>query len=122
MYSLNFPNMFNTTTTKVIKDVEATKSNLALVLLSNKKSLIFDPDFGCNLGNLFFDQNDDIIPELVIDMVYSAVKTFIPQLVVNRKDITISQRKEGVTINIQATNFMTHEIDNYALTILNSEE
>ena len=122
MYSLNFPNMFNTTTTKIIKDMEATKSNLALVLLSNKKSFIFDPDFGCNLGSLFFDQNDDIIPELVVDQIYTTIQLFIPQLLVNRKDITLEQQKDRVIINIKALNYMTHEIDNYALTLLTSEE
>ncbi len=122
MYSLNFPDMFNTTTTKIVKDAEATKSNLALVLLSNKKSFIFDPDFGCNLGFLFFEQNADIIPELVIDQIYSAIQTFMPQLLVDRRDITITQENNSVLINVKALNYMTHEIDNYTLTILTSEE
>lgn len=123
MYSISFPNIFSSTTTKLDKDNNATSNNLQLVLCSNKNSLLCDPGFGTNLGYLFFDQNsDDIIPELVVDQIYTAIQEFMPQLLVKREDITMKLDKTKVIINIKALNLINYELDNYSLDLVAPEE
>lgn len=121
MYSLSFPSMFTSTTTKLITDNEATKSNLSLVLQSNKKAFIFDPDFGCDLGYLFFEQDGSVIPELVTDRIFSAIQLFMPQLIVKREDIKLVQDGDSVKINLTALNLINYEIDNYSIRLLDSD-
>ena len=67
MYSANFPNIFSGQKTNLIKDKNAAINNLKLVLSSNKRTLLGDPFFGTELKKYLFDQNDQIIPDIVID-------------------------------------------------------
>ncbi len=121
MYSLSFPNMIKNNQVQLVKDTDATQSNLALALLSNKRAFVYDPDFGCALGSMFFNQNNDLIPELVIDQVYSCIVTFMPQLQLSRNDITLVQSSKGVTININTKNILTNEASLYSIKLLNPD-
>lgn len=121
MYSLSFPNMIKNNQVQLVRDVDATQSNLALAILSNKKSFIYDPDFGCTLGNMFFNQNNDLIPELVIDQIYSCIVTFMPQLQLTRNDITLEQHASGVDVKIKVKNVLTNEVSMYSIALLNPD-
>ena len=89
MYSANFPDIFGGQKTKLLKDKDAAISNLKLVLQSNKRTLLGDPFFGTELKKYLFDQNDQFIPDIVVDQIYSTIITYVPQLVLDRKDIKI---------------------------------
>ncbi len=96
MYSIAFPEMFNTASTKLAKDHEATVSNMRLLLASWKTALIGDPYFGTNLKKFIYEQNNVVLQDLIIDDIYLSLQTFMPQVYVTRKDITI--RHDGVDI------------------------
>lgn len=122
MYSLNWPDMFSTTYTKVIQDHEATMSNLKLILLSDKYSLLGDPYFGTNLKKLMFNQNNQVLRDIVIDDIYTAILTFMPQLVVNRKDITVTSNGANIYVAIRALNLLDYTTDLYNINLTQSEE
>ena len=122
MYSLNWPDMFSTTYTKVIQDHEATMSNLKLILLSDKYSLLGDPYFGTNLKKLMFNQNNQVLRHIVIDDIYTAILTFMPQLVVNRKDITVTSNGANIYVAIRALNLLDYTTDLYNINLTQSEE
>lgn len=122
MYSLNWPDMFSTTYTKVIQDHEATMSNLKLILLSDKYSLLGDPYFGTNLKKLMFNQNNQVLRDIVIDDIYTAILTFMPQLVVNRKDITVTSNGVNIYVAIRALNLLDYTTDLYNINLTQSEE
>lgn len=46
MYSIKFPDMVSSITSKLVSDHEATIQNLKLVLLSERNTLFGDPYFG----------------------------------------------------------------------------
>lgn len=94
MKSLSFPKMFNSTSTKISIDEEATKQNLLLLLKSEKQELFGDPYFGVRLKRYLFDQNNYILKDIIIDEIYTQLALFMPQLKVKRKDIDIIQDKE----------------------------
>ena len=53
MNAVQFPDMISNNKTNIVKDLDATKQNYALLLKSFKKTLFGDPYFGVNLQKLF---------------------------------------------------------------------
>lgn len=122
MYSINFPKMISNVNTLIIQDHEATASNLKLLLGSDKYSLLGDPYYGTNLKRLMFEQNNQIIRDLIIDDIYSAILTFMPQIKVDRKDITVTSTRASVHANIKALNLLDFTTNLYNINLTNSEE
>lgn len=122
MNSIAFPNIFNTTTTNIYKDHQATVSNLILTLQSARGSLFGDPDFGTNLKKLIYDQGDSTLMELVTEDIYVAIKLFVPQLLLERSDITFSIKDNVLFVNIKALNLIDYQTDMYNIALLQVEE
>ena len=122
MYSIKFPDMLSNTVTNIVSDHEATASNLKLLLLSDKYSLLGDPYFGTNIKKLIFEQNNTVLRDLVIDDIYTAIITFMPQLIISRKDITVTSDRAHVYVNIKATNLIDYTTDMYNINLTSSEE
>ncbi len=122
MWSIQFPKMVSNTNTNIIKDHEATASNLKLLLASDKYSLLGDPYYGTNLKRLMFEQNNQILQDLIIDDIYTAILTFMPQIKVDRKNITITASRATVHANIKAINLLDYTTDLYNINLTNAEE
>lgn len=122
MRAVGFPKMFTSSGTLVLEDNEAVKTNLRLLLLSDKGSLFGDPFYGSNLRKLIFDQNNQILRDIIIDDIHSTILTFMPQLVLERKDITITSSMAKININIKATNLVDYTTDTYVISLTGSEE
>ena len=87
MKSIAFPKMFNSNSTNTVKDMEATRQNTLLLLRSEKGELFGDPYFGLRLKRYIFEQNNYILRDVIIDEIYTQLALFMPQLIVERKDI-----------------------------------
>ena len=122
MNSIAFPNIFNTTTTNIYRDHQATVSNLILTLQSARGSLFGDPDFGTNLKKLIYDQGDSTLMELVTEDIYVTIKLFVPQLLLERSDITFSIKDNVLFVNIKALNLIDYQTDMYNIALLQVEE
>ena len=122
MYSFAWPDMVKNTSANIIENHPATVSNLKLMLLSNKKSLLGDPYYGTNLKKLIFEQNNQVLKDLIIDDIYTSILTFMPQLVLSRNDITVTSDKHKVYINIKATDVLDYTTNLYNITLTEGEE
>lgn len=120
MRSIQFPNMFTRTTTNVTKDYFASLQNLKMLLYSNKGELFGDPYFGSNLKRYLYDQNDSILRDILIDDIYTAIVTFMPQLRVERNGITIVNDGAKIIVNISAINRVNYQTDLYSLVLLDT--
>lgn len=120
MRSIKFPNIFNRTTINTVDDYYATLQNLKLLLYSGKGELFGDPYFGTNLKRYLYDQNDVILRDLLIDDIYTAIATFMPQIKINRNDITISSEGAKIIINIKAINRVNFKTDLYSIVLLDT--
>lgn len=89
MYSFGFPRMLNHTTANLFQDKEAIRSNMILLLSSERDTLFGDPYFGCQLKKYLFEQSNSIVVDLLIDQLYTTIITFMPQVGITRKDITV---------------------------------
>ena len=121
MNSIAFP-MLNNSSTNIIKDHDATASNLKLLLLSDKTSLFGDPYFGTNIKKLIHDQNNIVIRDLVIDDIYTAITTFMPQIIVKRGDIKVTSDRSNVYVNIKCLNLIDYTTDLYNINLTSDEE
>ena len=127
MRSIHFPHMFNTNSTRVWKSSEhlnATKQNTKLVLYSERGELIGDPYFGLMLRQFMFDQNNYILRDQIIDMIYTQLAIFIPQVHVERKDITVFQDREKAKLycEFSGVNQIDYQLNTYQLVLFDSNE
>ena len=127
MRSIHFPKMFNTNSTRVWKSSEhlnATKQNIKLVLYSERGELIGDPYFGLMLRHFMFDRNNYILRDQIIDMIYTQLAIFIPQVHVERKDITVFQDREKAKLycEFSGINQIDYQLNTYQLVLFDSNE
>ena len=122
MNAVGFPNMLQANKTVIVKDLNATKQNLTYLLQSYKKTMLGDPYFGTNLRKLFYESNNAILRDLVIDDIYSAINNFMPQIRVTRKDITVTSDRNLVMVNIVAQNLLDFSFAEYNIKLLEVEE
>lgn len=122
MNSINFPKMFVANSTKIVKDNEASTQSLKLTLSSEKGEMLGDPTFGIDLRKYFFEQNSYILEDLLIDEIYTAIKFFLPQLVVDRRDIKITRKGKKLSAKITGINQLDFETNTYELVLFQEEE
>ena len=120
--SIAFPNMITRTSTNFVTDKEATFQNLKYLILSEKGELFGDPFYGVGLKKYLFDQNDTIIKALVLDDMYTAIATFMPQLRINRNDLKLRTGDKGeIFVDIRAINQLDFTTDLYSIVLLETD-
>ena len=120
MKSISFPNIFGTNKVSVnlLTDHAATYTNLALMLQSQKTALLGDPEFGTNLQKAIYEQNNIVLKDLIIDDIYTAIGTLMPQLEVAREDIEVYQDKTYLSAKIKAINRLDHTNNLYEVRLM----
>ena len=117
MYSIGFPEMLGGNTTKLNKDKDAVRTNLTLILSSEKASLFGDPYFGSSIKQAIFEQPNSLIVDLLIDEIYTTIVTYIPQVFLTRKDITITNEGTELFANIKYTYIPDNTSDLYTISL-----
>ena len=122
MKSIGFPHMFVANATKIVKDLDASKQNLALVFASEQGEMLGDPSFGVSVRKFFFEQNSYILEDLLIDELYTGTKFFAPQIDVRREDIKIKRTKDKVIAQIKGINKRDFTTNMFELVLFQDEE
>ena len=122
MESISFPKMFTSSGTKIKSGLEATKQNSYLLLKTEKGEFISDPYFGIRLKRYIFEQNSFLLKDVLIDEIYSQLAQFMPQLLVNRKNIEIIQHDNKINDKFTAQNRIDFVTNMYEIVLLNPEE
>lgn len=126
MRSLKFPAMFNKNSTNVWKaseHKEATMQNCVTLLHTERGELFGDPYYGLLFKHYLFDQNSPILADVLIDIIYTQVALFIPQLKLNRNLIKIIADKERGQLycTFTAQDQIDFTIDTYQLLLYKME-
>lgn len=111
MYSIDFPNMFESSQTRLVKDSTATLQNIRLLLDSVKGSLFGDPYFGTKLKSFIYEQNNIVLRDLIIDDILVAIQTYIPQVSVRRHNIELVMHRNDIYANINCINKIDNEVN-----------
>lgn len=123
MYSIAFPNMLSLNRTNLVKDRDATYSNLYLILKTVTKECLYgDPYYGTNLLRIIYQQNDLLVKELVVDEIYTAIRTYIPQLQLTRENITVVGKGTKLFAEIRAINLIDQKLDLYEIELTDFSE
>lgn len=122
LYSLAFPNMFSSESVNLYKDKQATLTNLKLLLATEVTSLFGDPGYGTRLMQTIYSQNDFVLRDLVIDEIYTAIKMYMPQMLVERKDISIIAEDDKLYAEIEAVSATDYTLDLYRIQLTDTEE
>lgn len=121
MYSLAWPDIFNASNTLLAEDKRATVNNLRLVLGSEKLGLFGDPKFGSNLKRFLFEQNSTWLHDMVRDEVYTIIRLYIPQIIVNRNDIKIRSEKASLFADITGRWYNDPKLDMFSIRLTEDE-
>lgn len=122
MNAVSFPDMISNNSTNIITDEDATLQNLKYLILSSKNTLFGDPYFGTNLKKLIFDRNNTILRDIVIDDIFTAITMFMPQIKVERRNISVESEGSRLYINIRAQNRLDYTFTDYSINMINIEE
>jgi phage baseplate assembly protein W len=119
--------MFGINSTEVYKSADyrdATAQNCMLLLESVRGSLLGDPYFGNTLKKYLFDQNSYILKDIIIDMIYSQLVTFLPQVKIAREDIQIVQDalRGKLSCTFTAVSQIDFTTNVYSLNLLSSAD
>jgi len=123
MNGIKFPKMFNTNNTRVWKPSEhheITMQNVKVLLHTERGELIGDPYFGLLLKHFFFEQNNYILRDQIIDMIYTQVALFLPQIKIKRSDILVYQDREKAKVycEFKGINQIDFTVNTYQLVLL----
>ncbi len=122
MYSFNFPSMLSSATANLKTDKDAVRSNVLLLLQSERNTLWGDPYYGTQLKRLLFEQASHIIVDLVVDEIYTTLVTFIPQIFIKREDITLSSNGADIYVELKYTLMTDNSVDIYTINLTDTEE
>lgn len=127
MKSIQFPNMLSSSSTNVTRtNLQSTMQNLLALIGSERGELTGDPQYGIAIKRYVFEQNSFILRDIIIDELYTQISTFIPQVIINRKDIEIRQNGNGRRARLEATIKVINRLDfttnTFDLVLFNNEE
>ena len=122
MKSIEFPKMLNSNSTRIIKDLDATKQNAVLLLKSEKGELFGDPFFGIKLKRYLFNQNNTILKDIIIDEIYTQLAIFMPQIRVARSDIQVMFDRGKLYCKFRGINQANLKLDTYSLVLYDDGE
>jgi phage baseplate assembly protein W len=97
--------------------------NCVTLLHTERGELFGDPYYGLLFKHYLFDQNSPILADVLIDIIYTQVALFIPQLKLNRNLIKIIADKERGQLycTFTAQDQIDFTIDTYQLLLYKME-
>lgn len=127
MKTIKFPNMLNSNSTNVWKSqeyLESTKQSAILLLQSERYELFGDPFYGLLFKHYLFSQNGTKLKDIVIDMIYTQLVLFLPQLRIDRKDIDVIQDREKGKLycSFSGINQIDYQLNTYNLVLYSEQE
>ena len=122
--SFSHPNMISSASGGFLSKDDKTlvKQNLRLILSTSRTELFGDPYFGTNIKRLMFDPNDIVLKDLVIDNIYLAIRMFVKEITVPRKNIMITQNKQMLVCSIKFMYNKDGTNDLFKINLITNEE
>ena len=124
MHSLSWPNIFssNGKDTLLLEDKEAIKTDLLLILNSERLTLFGDPYFGTALQQVIYQPNNNVLADLIIDELYETIRMYVPQVTVPRNAISIYSNGVDIGATLQVTYNKDNTSDLYNINLTNNKQ
>lgn len=102
--SIKHPKEFNLNTgkTDLVGELNSINQSIGLILKTTKGELYGDPEFGCNLVNMLFDNmNDDMSLSIKLDIL-NALTQFEPRITLSKDDVVVKKAENShVTYDVK---------------------
>ncbi len=79
-------------------DNELIRQSLVQIVSTTKGERVMRPDFGTNVINYIFDNNDDLLAELIRSDLFSAVGRYEPRVILTDVQVVRSDETVDVTL------------------------
>ena len=83
---------------KTFSTAEQIKSNLINLLLTDKGERVLNPNFGCGLKKIIFEQIDPSTEDSIRDTIISSVNIYVPEVTINNIEISDYNNTYTVTV------------------------
>ena len=83
--------------------IDAVKSDILALLLTNPGERVMLPTFGTPLNKLMFEQNDTTIIQEAKQMIENSINTWEPRVVIQSLDVQIANDAETVKESLNPT-------------------
>jgi len=80
--------------------------------------LFGDPNFGCNLKQVFFSQNNSALQFIVKEEISREISTFLPYLRVPMDQMSFTVKNNSLYMTIKVVNILTYETSIYDIELL----
>lgn len=121
MNTIGFPKIFNGNSTVVKYGKEATKQSIMLLCSCESGEFFGDPDFGVRLKRFFFEQNNTILKDILIDELYTKIVAYCPNIYLERKNVVIFAKGSKLVANITYRDQETFTTDMFSLVLFRTE-
>lgn len=90
--SIRYPLTFDTVSGKTELDSTTISINrcIGLILLTGKGELLGDPDFGCRLYEMLFEQYSDVTEREIKTEIVESIRTYEKRITVSENNISIT--------------------------------
>lgn len=96
----------------------ATKTNIINLLKTRPGERRMQPLFGTRLYNTVFEQNTEILPEIITNIVKEDINNWIPNVTVNKVDVKFFKNEETNNIDI----YRIYVAVNFTVNIINQTD
>lgn len=121
MNIVGFPKIFNGNSTVIKYGKEATRQSIRLLVSSESGEFFGDPEFGVRLKRYFFEQNNTILKDILIDEIYTKIAAYCPQVYLERKNIKVFANGSKLVANITYRDQETFVTDMFSLVLFRTE-
>jgi hypothetical protein len=113
--------MLNSANSNLLNDRDAIRNNLLLGLSCETGCLFGDPYWGCQLKKFIYEQPTTLIQDLIIDAIYTFILEFMPQIQIERKNITIGVQSNNIFATLSYIIKTNGVSDMYTIKLTDSE-
>jgi phage baseplate assembly protein W len=105
----------NTAFNQSFTSIEQIKSNLINLLSTRKGERILQPNFGCDLHSILFNNITDTLETDIEGTIDEAIEQWLPmvtveEVLVDRSDMNIDRNYVGVSIKFSVSDFSSSEV------------
>lgn len=99
------------------KDADLVKQSLVQIIMTGKRERVMRPDFGCNAQRFVFENNDDLLGELIRTEVSASVERFEPRVILRDVLVTRETEKGHVVVTLEYVLVATRQQDTVTIVL-----
>lgn len=108
---LAYPTTLVNGSATLVREADLIKQSISIILKTPKGSRFMLPEFGSRLDELMFEQNDEVLRDLLRFFIYEALTQWETRI--RFQSVAFSQDREAVYCELKYTILKSNEIDSF---------